>query len=426
VSTRNKLAQKPPMGWNSYDCYIVSVTEAEVKAQADFMAEKLAKYGYEYVTIDAGWYFVRHPDPKTKDPGDVLLDGWGRQLPVEAKYPSAANGQGFKPLADYIHGKGLKLGIHLMRGIPRKAVDLNLPVLGTNVRASHIADKSSTCPWSADMYGVDMRKEGAQAYYDSVFRQFAWWGMDFVKCDDINWPYYSAEIEAVSKAIERSGRTMLLSLSPGDKAEVKNAEHVKQHAELWRISGDVWDKWEQVVRQFERCRWWQQHIAPGAWPDADMLPLGHISVRSPYGEPRYSRLNRDEQQALLTLWYIFRSPLMIGSDLPTIDDYALSLLTNEEALAVDQNSTNNHELFVQGDKTAWCADDPATGGKYVAIFNLNDTTPQVVEVPFKQLGLKGKWAARDLWDREDMGVFEDKIGIEVCPHGADLIRLTPA
>ena len=148
----------------------------------------------------------------------MTADEYGRLLPAPNRFPSSAGGKGFAPLAADVHRLGLKFGVHLMRGIPRHAVKLNTPVFGTNYRAQDIADPKSTCPWNPDMYGVDMRKPGAQAYYDSVFRLFASWGADFVKMDDMSRPYdsHEPEIEAAHKAILASGRPMILSLSPGE------------------------------------------------------------------------------------------------------------------------------------------------------------------------------------------------------------------
>lgn len=209
------LAPSPPMGWNSWDTYGMSVTEQEVKATADYMSRNLSKFGWKYIVIDGGWY-----DPDSKLGGkfesdNLASDEYGRLHPASNKFPSAINGRGFKPIADYIHSKGLKFGIHLMRGIPRQAVRKNLLVLGTNVRAVDIADQTSICKWNKDMYGVDMTKPNAQAYYDSVFKLFAEWGVDYVKVDDISSPFREGEIVAVHSAIQKSGRKIVLSLSPG-------------------------------------------------------------------------------------------------------------------------------------------------------------------------------------------------------------------
>ncbi|HEY5079437.1 MAG TPA: glycoside hydrolase family 27 protein, partial [Opitutaceae bacterium] len=263
--------------------------------------------------------------------------------------------------------KGLKLGIHLMRGIPRQAVDANLPVLGTPYHAADIADKVRVCPWNSDMYGVDMAKPGAQAYYDSVFALIASWGVDFVKVDDLSRPYIrnEPEVEAVRAAIDRSGRAMVLSLSPGE-TDIRAADHVVNHANMWRISDDFWDHWSLLDAQFERLNKWTPWRRPGAWPDADMLPIGTIDLG------RKTWFTPDEEVTLMTLWCIARSPLMAGADLTKLDGFTLGLLTNDEILQVDQDSSNNRQLFrAEGGGIGWTADAPG-GGKYVALFNTRD------------------------------------------------------
>jgi len=431
VSPQSSLAPTPPMGWNSFDCYCGHVTEQEVKANVDFLAKHLARYGWNYVVVDYYWYF---PHPKTdgrEEDLEVAMDGYGRLLPAANRFPSAADGQGFRPLADYVHGQGLKFGIHIMRGIPRAAVRQNLPILGTRARARDIADLRKTCAWSTAMHGVDASKAGGQAYYDSIAALYAQWGVDYIKADDMSWAenpagesYHAPEIEALSKAIKKSGRPMVLSLSPGP-TDPAHAHHVKNYAELWRISGDFWDDWQLLKKQFELCRAWISHIGPDRWPDADMLPLGRIRIRGFEDPERQSRFTAEEQITHLTLWAIFRSPLMFGGDLPTIDPFTLSLLTNEEVLAVNQRSSGNRELFARGSQIAWSADVPGTRERYLAVFNLADDAPAEIAVSWDQLGLRGRCAVRDLWEKKDLGIFEEKFATTLKPHGAGLYRVTP-
>jgi alpha-galactosidase len=418
-------AQKPPMGWNSWDCFATTVTEEQTKAHADYMADKLAKYGWVYVVVDIQWY---EPGAKSFDyrkGASLIMDEWGRLLPAENRFPSAAGGAGFKLLGDYIHGKGLKFGVHLLRGIPRQAVDQNLPIKGTDLHAADIADKKSICPWNPDMYGVDMTKPGAQAYYNSVFDLFARWGVDFVKVDDISRPYHQhkTEIEAVRKAIDQTGRPMVLSLSPGETA-ISAADHVVRHANLWRISDDFWDNWKLLLPQFERLNKWSKHIGPGHWPDADMLPLGIV------GQGRKTKLTKDEQYTLISLWAIARSPLIFGGDMRKMDDFTLSLITNEEVIAVDQDSGNNRQLFRREGLVAWTADIPNSNEKYLAVFNTRnkpkDDASSGVKVPvkFSELGLKGPCKIRDLWKKADVGQFDEEFAPDINWHGAGLYRVS--
>lgn len=424
------LAPKPPLGWNSYDSYGGDVNEQEVQANAEFLAKHLASHGWKYVVIDYYWYF---PDPT---PGEDLenleveMDGYGRLLPAVNRFPSSAGGRGFKPLADYVHALGLKFGIHIMRGIPRAAVKRNLPILGTTAHAQDIADLQNTCSWSTAMHGVDATKPAGQAYYDSLAKLYAEWGVDYIKADDMSSAknpkgetFHGPEIEALRNAMNKTGRPMVLSLSPGP-TELANAAAVMRWSQLWRISDDIWDNWDQVKHQFTYCRDWAQHGGANHWPDADMLPLGRLRIRGFKDAPRDSRLSHDEQMTLLTLWSIFRSPLMTGGDLPSFDPSTLALLSNDEVLAVDQQSSGNHELFQHGNQIAWMADVSGASGKYVALFNLGEQ-PASIAVSWKELGLDGKADVRDLWQKKNLGTFQRQFTAQVKLHGSGLFKISP-
>lgn len=428
MSIQNGLAVTPPMGWNSWDCYGTSVREDEVKANADFMAANMARYGWEYIVVDIQWY-----EPEAKAGGYrsnafLIMDEYSRLIPAPNRFPSSAGGKGFKPLADYVHNLGLKFGIHIMRGIPRQAVRTNSALLGTDYRAADVADQESICRWNDDMFGLDMTKPGAQAYYDSIIALYASWEVDYIKCDDINWPYRKSEISAIAEAIKKCGRPIVLSLSPGNaQAEPDQVEHLKNHCELSRISDDFWDRWTDLKDQFELCRRWSPYRTTGYWPDADMLPLGRISIRGERGPDRQSLLTKDEQFTLMTLWSIFRSPLMMGGDLPSLDEFTLNLLTNEEILAVNQKSSGNRELFQKNDTVTWVADEPVGGGKYLAAFNLADTGQATIEIDLDEmLGLTGKIQVRDLWLKQDLGIREKTFYYTIAPHGSAFFRLQPA
>ncbi len=423
-------AQQPPMGWNSWDCYGPTVTEDEVKANADYMAEHLKPYGWEYVVVDIRWFVenTKAHGYNQRDPRYVM-DEYGRFLPAVNRFPSAAEGKGFKPLADYIHGKGLKFGIHIMRGIPVVAVKNNTPILGSSARAADIYSEEMQCRWLRDMYTIVADREGAQAYYDSIFKLYASWEIDYIKIDDLSKPYHQAEIELIRKAIDKCGRPIVLSLSPGATA-LDAAEHVKMHANLWRMSDDFWDRWVDIIAMFELCRNWYPHSGPGHWPDADMLPLGRISIRGERGDDRRTRFTKDEQITLMSLWSIFRSPLMFGGDLPSNDDFTLSIITNDEVLEVNQNSMNNHELFNKEGHIAWIADVPGSDAKYVGLFNTNDqadgsATTEKITVKFSEIGLAGKCKVRDLWAKKDLGVFSDKFTGDINFHSAGLYKISP-
>ncbi|MES2442480.1 MAG: glycoside hydrolase family 27 protein [Pseudomonadota bacterium] len=411
------LAPRPPMGWNSWNSFATTINEAQALETAAIQAARLLPFGYTVFTIDIQWYedgatsydYSRNPAP--------AMDGHGRLVPGPRRFPSSAGGAGFAPLAAKIHALGLKFGVHLMRGIPRAAVAQNLPILGTRVTARDIADTASICPWNPDMFGVDMARPGAQAYYNSVFALFARWGVDFVKMDDMSRPYdaHLPEIEAAHRAIAASGRPMVLSLSPGE-TPVARAAHVAEHAQMWRISDDFWDEWKLLRDQFVRLENWNDHRRPGAWPDADMLPLGRLALDS-----RDCRLTPPEQRTLMTLWSIARSPLIMGGDLRKLDAATLALLTNREVLGVNQASKANRPHFLQDDTPVWTAQAERGARHYLAVFNTGDK-PRTLAFPLARLGLAAA-TVRDLWEARDLGRATGTVACAVPPHGALLYAL---
>jgi hypothetical protein len=434
----DSLAPTPPMGWNSWDCLGLDANEAQVKAVADYMAAHLKKYGWQYVVIDAGWF---HPKELTTAKSHTIdppqnLDEFGRLIPDAGKYPSSANGVGFKVLADYVHRKGLKFGIHIMRGIPWNAVANKTPIKGTSYFASDVANLKDVCNWSPIMKGVDMSKPGAQAYYDSVFELYAEWGVDFVKVDDMPLPAHEAEIEGVHQAILNSKAPIVFSLS-SNVTPLNKKNYLAQAAHMWRISNDFWDDWKWLKLQFEICRQWDFPRTPGRWPDADMLPLGKLRktggdawIASQLGSTmdkvtdEYSRFTDPEKYSLMTLWCIFKSPLMLGGYLPENDAITDKLITNEEVIAVNQQSANNHEVRNRNGIVIWMADQPGTQAKYVAIFNLNDGRSETVNVSWREIGLAGRLIVRDLWAKKNLGRFDGEFAAKVEPHGCVLMKVS--
>lgn len=425
MMNKNEIAVRPPMGWNSWDVYGASINEEELLRNAEYISEHLKPYGWEYVVCDIQWY---EPTADSMDYHDFFpleMDAWSRVMPAVNRFPSAKDGKGFKPIADRIHAMGLKFGIHIMRGIPRQAVHQNTPILGTERTARQIAQKFSVCPWNTDMYGVNPKAEGAQEYYNSLFDLYASWGVDFVKVDDIAnteympWNPYSAagEIEMIRKAIDQCGHPMVLSLSPGP-AVVEEADHLRANANMWRMTGDFWDSWPALYAMFERCKAWEPYVSEGCWPDCDMLPLGHIALRN---DERWTRFTKEEQRTMLTLWCIFRSPLMIGSELPDADDWTLSLLTNEEVLAVNQYGSDASQVLRNRDVVIWKSYDPE-GSIHVALFNISEN-PLKVRIHEKDLGIQGTYEIRDLWEKEWIGRWNGEWQQEIPVHGAVLLKL---
>ncbi len=406
------IAQVPPMGWNSWDCYGAAVTEETVRANADYMAKHLKPYGWEYVVVDIQWYQPTAVSHAYEPFSQLTMDGYGRLLPAENRFPSAAGGKGFQPLADYVHGLGLKFGIHIMRGLPRMAAHNHLPTLNSDYLCSQAADPNSICAWNPDMYGLRCDLPAARAYYDSIFRLYAQWGVDFVKCDDIarEYPRCEKEIEVISQACRNCGRVIVLSLSPGP-APLERAEHLKRYANMWRITDDFWDEWRLLKAMFERAEAWCVHAGPGHWPDADMLPLG--ALRQCYGKKDWTHFTPAEQRTMMTLWCIMRSPLMMGGDLPQNDAFTLSLLTNAPLLAIEKESWCARPVVSTADESVWIAPRKDGAGCYAAVFNLSEEE-RTVAVPSEALeGIGGK--AVELWTGRETVL---PLSARLSPHDA--------
>jgi alpha-galactosidase len=425
------LAATPPMGWNSWDSYSRTVNEDSIKSNARWMAKHLKSFGWEYIVVDEGWYVSGLGADGNDDHARFELDASGRYVPVPARFPSAGKGRTFKPLGDYLHSLGLKFGIHIIRGIPKQAVEQNLPIAGSSFHAADAADTSDVCPWNTYNYGLDPAKPAAQAYYDSVAQQYASWGVDLVKIDCISdHPYKGEEIRMISEAIAKSGRPMVLSLSPGPTSPDKRDE-VSKYSQMWRISDDVWDVWYSdknfptgVKNQFAHAAQWAGVAKPGRWPDADMLPLGSLRPAAGWEASRDTRLTHDEQRTLLTLWCIFRSPLIMGGNLLQADAWTTSLLTNPEVLAVDQHSTDNHPVITSDNVIVWVSHPESGSDSYVAVFNVSDSR-QSVRHNWKDLSLsEGSYKLRDLWLHKNLGAAA-ALDVALEPHASVLFRAAP-
>lgn len=412
------MENRAPMGWNSWDCYGAAVTEDIVRSNAAYMARHLKPFGYSYVVVDIQWSSPRAKNNEYIPFTELDMDEYGRLLPTVNRFPSAAGGQGFGPLAEEIHRMGLRFGIHIMRGIPRQAVHRNTRIWGSDRRAREIAATDSICPWNTDMYGVDPTKDGAWEYYESLFRLYASWGVDFIKLDDIcrELPRAEKELLLIADALHSCGREMVLSLSPGPALPGK-AELYKQVSEMWRITDDFWDEWRLLYDMFDRAAAWCIHTGNGHWPDADMLPVGPI--RQTYDPANRTRFTRDEQITMMTLWCILRSPLMIGGEMTGFDPFTLELLTCRPILDMHRLSRHAHPVWRRKEGgtewvlwTAACAE----GGTYGALFNVGDRDGHR-ELPLSELELVGPLTCTDLWTNQTAPVAE-ALSLDVKRHGA--------
>ncbi len=422
------LALTPPMGWNSWDGYGTTINEAQVRANAEWMAEHMKAFGWQYVTVDMEWFVMNPTSDGNSRTFAYSFDKYGRYTPAVNRFPSAANGAGFKHLADYIHSLGLRFGIHILRGIPKQAVVNKIPIADSSFTAADGADSSDTCPWNFDNFGTNSSQPAAQAYYDSIAKMYAAWGVDLIKVDCISsHPYKGDDIRMIRQALDKAGRPIVLSLSPGP-APVEKLDEMRKYAQMWRISDDVWDIWHNdgpypkgLGDQFEYVAKWAGKAEPGHWPDADMLPFGRLGPAPGWGEPRNTRLSHDEQRMLMTLWVMFPSPLMVGGELPAADAWTLSLLTNPEIIAVDQHSSGNHPVINTDKTVVWAAQTTPGDDQYLAVFNLTESKT-VVRYEWKDLALAGKtYKLRDLWEHKDLGAM-GALTVTLPSHGSILYR----
>jgi alpha-galactosidase len=426
------LAARPPMGWNSWDSYGLTITEEQFRANVDVMAKTLKPFGWDYAVIDEGWFLKNPLDRPTPDKLAFELDEEGRYIPVPARFPSAmkqGRNEGFTALGAYVHSLGLRFGIHIVRGIPRESVEKNLPVAGSRFHAQDVADTSDACPWDPTNWGVRDTPAG-QAWYDSLLAQYAGWGIDYLKVDCISdHPYKPAEIRMIHNAILKSGRPIVLSLSPGPTSP-GIVEEIRPYAQMWRISDDIWDYWSNakawprsVHDQFGLVAGWAPLARPGSWPDADMLPLGYLGPEPGYEAARESRLTHDEQRSMVTLWSMARSPLILGANLTRLDEWTTQLLTNREVLEVDQSGHDQRQAAREGNVVAWISSGEGRT-RYLAIFNLDESS-HTVDKPYAFYNLSARsYASRELWSGTDHGASPSVLAV-IPAHGCVLLKLTP-
>ena len=425
---KNDFAPNPPMGWNSYDYYNTEVNEAQVRANAEYMAAHLKEFGWEYVVIDIEWYAVDAGSQSDKYQyipfGKLVMDEYSRLLPDPVRFPSAAGGKGFSVLAEYIHSLGLKFGIHIMRGIPRAAAHEHRGLLGTEMTADQLADPSNICWWNPDMYGLRVNLPEAQMYYDSIMQLYAEWGVDFIKCDDIcreDAVTAHREIELLHNAIMKCGRPIVLSLSPGP-AKISEAAFYAANANMWRITDDFWDSWPLLKDMFRRCELWQGKNQPGCYPDCDMLPVGVIGGCFGKRIERQTALTEEEQRTMMSLWCICGSPLMIGAELTKLDAFTFGLLTNRDVLDMQRFGCDAMQLERSDEKAVWVAHDPVHNKGYIALFNLADEERAVHcwVGPIAERGYKaydgGK--IREMWTGAEAAYSTGGLACLVPAHGA--------
>jgi alpha-galactosidase len=450
---KTMVAKTPPLGWNSFDSYGITIYEEVALKEIDAFIQKFAPHGYEYFVIDNGWF----ASPETKmhegyimatadkpSPKQVSIDAFGIPIPSPKFFPN-----GLKPMVDKLHAKGLKFGVHLMRGIPRLAVERNLPIKGTKYKAKDIFTTFDDCTWCTFMHGVDMTKSGSQEYYNSVFNQFAEWGIDFVKIDDVtNFP---AEMEGYVKAIEQCGRPMMLSLSPGGDSNVKYLDSYKK-TNMVRTTPDIWDEQLSLERSFASMRKWQGLEQTGFWPDLDMIPFGELCIlRRAEVEERdtnktleefmgrmhhWCKFTETQKETFITQRAISASPIMIGGSMISMDEHSKKLLTSPEMLACVKNGVHGKLIHEENNIELW--NTPLTNKErqgfqeyvnkegWVAFFNRSDKeqTIDVLSWKFSSFMPNGTYNLKDIWGNQSVTNYKkgDKLSIKIPENGVVFLK----
>jgi alpha-galactosidase len=357
------LAGTPPMGWNSWNHFACSINEDLVRKTADVMVESgMASLGYEYVNIDDCWM------AKTRDAN-------GNLQPDPAKFP-----HGMKTLADYIHSKGLKLGIYLDRG-------------------------TETCSHFPGSYGYEIQDAN----------QVASWGIDYVKYD--NCAVVGKLMDDYTKmhnALVATGRPIVFSMCSWGFPGMLVAE--LDIAQLWRTSSDIKDTWDSMIKIGEANNAYSLFAQPGHWNDPDMLEVGNGGMTD------------TEYKTHFSLWAMMAAPLIAGNDLLTMDQATRDILTAAEVIAVDQDPLGIQGTFLSNLATVegfgvWSKPLVDPGTRAVMLLNRSEI-PATISIHWKDIGLpEGPAAVRDLWERADRGIFYNGYGSVVASHGVILLKV---
>ena len=425
-----KETPTPPLGWNSYDSLCGYADEQDLLRNLEIFIHRLAHHGYRYFVTDVGWYGeYAVPEgkrfPVESHASGVCLDGFGRYIPAPGPFPD-----GFRNIVAKAHAAGVEFGVHLMRGIPRRAVAERLPILGAApYTAADIADTSDVCFWCDYNYGVNMDHPAAQAYYDSVIELAAEWGIGFLKVDDIM--HKPREIAAVVKAVAKSSRPMVLSLSPGFDVDAKNWP-VFREANMVRISGDIWDERGEFDLALQHWDIMRPLWEPGVWLDLDMIPFGRLMLKRPAdhfdeqqtllagrGTDRQDRFTPDQKRYFMSMRSLTASPLIHGGHLPETDEFSFSLLTHPDVLACNQNGIPGNRLVVSETHELWMTPHREIEGRgWFGIFNRQADAPLRISVPQSELQMQGDIVFRDIWGGGDFQLAVDgEIVVDLPPDG---------
>jgi hypothetical protein len=422
-------APTPYMGWSSWSMQSSNypglnpqgnyswLTEQHVLQQGTAMASTLKSHGYQYINIDAGWWRQWDWTPE--------YDAYGRPAVDAARFP---DGIGY--VAKTLHAQGLKVGIYMPVGLEKGAYDNgNFPIYGAPGCSTHdivYPDLRTTNGWDSS-YKIDFSNPCSQYYLDSIAREFAGWGIDFLKLDGVgpgsfkSGPNYdnTSDVRAWATALAGSGRNVHFELSWSlNHADVATWQ---KWSNGWRIDTDVecycntLVQWDHSVKQrFTDVLPWTGDARPGGWNDLDSLDVGNGTMDG---------LTDAERQTYMTLWAIEAAPLYTGDDITSLDSYGRSLLTNDEVIAVDQAGRPARPLSTATPQQVWSVRN-RDGSYTVALFNL-DAGAATVTANWADLGFSGPATVRDLWQHADLGLHADSISAQLPAHGSMLIRVAP-
>jgi hypothetical protein len=413
-ATDNGLGASPLMGWSSWSSLKKGIDENKIKAQADVMAAQLKQYGYQYINLDAGWRDESH------------WDQYGRETWDPVKFPN-----GLPALAAYIHGKGLKFGIYLHPGLDlgtNSPYELNTPILGTPYHAQDIADITEWGNTNKSAYRIDFSKPGAHEYIQGYADLVASWGVDYIKFDFVG---PGGGVVAADSREEMRVWTQALRSTPAGSApvwiELSNSLNIanvtdwQQIANGWRIDGDIESgsngmltTWTNVNKRFTDAPKWTSFGGPGGWNDFDAVPVGNGATDG---------ITADERQTVVTLWSIGCTPLILGANLTILDNSALPLLTNTEAIAINQAGRIASPISQANSQQVWRVQN-ADGSWTVALFNLGSAAATVT-ANWSDLGITTGAAVRDLWSHSELGQFPSSFGASLATHASRLLKVTP-
>ncbi len=399
------IALTPPMGWNSWNCFASAITTEKVKAAADAMVQSgLINHGWSYINIDDFW----EKNPGSDDPtlGGPGRDAEGRMVP-NPRFPD------MKALCDYVHGRGLKVGIYSSPG----------PTTCGGCLGSfdhELLDAQSYAAWGIDYlkydwcsYNPDQEKKRTRPLDCGPWAS-AWKGAEFEKRESVMLPY--ARMRAALDAVNRDIVYSLCQYGMGNVWEW----NARVGGNCCRTTGDIVDTWGSMAGIGFAQAGHERFVSPGHWNDPDMLVVGKVGW-GPNLHP--TRLSPNEQYTHITLWCLLASPLLIGCDMTQLDEFTLSLLTNDEVIEVNQDPLGRQAGRIAKDgKTEVWAKQMEDGSQAVGLFNRGDDLATVT-VKWSDLNLKGRHKVRDLWRQKDLGKFKDDYSIALPRHGAALVRV---